>query len=193
MFCLQVLSFTECFEQPRDRGRNSHRRRLLQVIPEPTIALHGAIGRPCYVRFDRRHGKIKVRETMAQNGPDLNPPRGDAHVAVTPCRYLIDVNGLREPPQPTPDTGTRPLFEEHRAIVAHYHDQYDFALRPIAFRAWRRNPIYHITLMRNAPRTQRTPGAIRFASRANRCAQIHDGLRIVRHAMRWCARVSKPP
>jgi hypothetical protein len=153
MFYLQVFSFTERFEQPRDGSCNTHRCRLIQVIPEPSITLHGAPGRTWYVRFYRRHREIEMRETMPQNGLDLNPLRDDAHPVLTPCGHLVDVGGLREPPQPAPDTGIRPFLQQYSAIVAHHHDQHYLALRPIALRAWRRDLVYDTTMMRDAPMT----------------------------------------
>jgi hypothetical protein len=76
-----------------------------------------------------------------------------AYLGLAPCRHLVDTSGLRETPQPTPDTATRPFLQQHRTIFAHHHNQHDFALRPLALRAWRRNLVYDITLMRDALRT----------------------------------------
>jgi hypothetical protein len=110
-------------------------------------------------RYDRVELQVEVRERVPI---DFRHCLGhSAESFLEPLRCQRPVVELRKSPQAAPQTGRRPLFEQHRAIVAHDQHRERIALRSLLANPARRQDALQSLLLRYAVLRHRTSRAQR--------------------------------
>jgi hypothetical protein len=123
---------------------------------------------------------------------------------VAPLQRVGARGELGQAPEPAPDAGRRPLFEQQLVSAPREHEP-GFAPGPRLARARRRECVLPVRRACDATRVDRTEQAGRVAASAERRTQVHDALRVcsdLRHRRtalrqrpellldRWFARVA---
>src|SRR5581483_8448516 len=171
---------SQLIEQTFHRSSDTSRVRSLAVIPDCIGALHGR----CRGEKSRRHRvyiEVKMTERVAQRSPaslggDLEPERRAAP------RADVARTAFGQAPQAAPNAGGRTTLQQHATLgVLDQEHLYRAGRQGLA--CGRARIVFGIARgARGAIGAQRTTRAIGFAAAAERGAEIHDRLRVIRDA-----------